>query len=344
MTTMNVQLRSERRPATTLVEVLVAIFVMAIGCLAILAMFPLGAINMSRSIKDDRCAHSAANAKTIAISRHIAFDTQLESVANNLFFFTNPTGTPGTAPFQDAPLDGPSYPVLVDPIGWTSYAGLGQQWLAGLNGNNALLCRRPLSFAMSSPTTQLWCMLLDDINFGTNGLPATPSGSVERAGKYTWAWLLRRPRNGVKAACDVTILVYEQRPLTTAPGFQLAPREFVFANSQWNAARPNVATFFVPNGSPVPPIKEGGWILDATPTVTTVNKTPLLTSNSHAKFYRVVNIGELTPAAGGNTIDVEVAIPIQNSADFTAVAPTFVVLDGLIEVFECGDLWRAWTN
>ena len=43
------------RPGTTLVEVLVAIFVMGIGCLAILAMFPLGAMNMARSIKDDRC-------------------------------------------------------------------------------------------------------------------------------------------------------------------------------------------------------------------------------------------------------------------------------------------------
>src|SRR5437660_11496786 len=53
------------RPAATLVEVLVAIFVTAIGLLALLTLFPLGALSMAQAIKDDRTAHSAKNANAI---------------------------------------------------------------------------------------------------------------------------------------------------------------------------------------------------------------------------------------------------------------------------------------
>jgi hypothetical protein len=46
----------------TLVEVLAAIFVMAIGLLSLLALFPLGALSMAQAIKDDRAATIAARA------------------------------------------------------------------------------------------------------------------------------------------------------------------------------------------------------------------------------------------------------------------------------------------
>jgi type II secretory pathway pseudopilin PulG len=55
-----------RRSATTLVEVLVAIFIMGIGLLAILALFPLGALQMAQALKDDRAAQAAANATALA--------------------------------------------------------------------------------------------------------------------------------------------------------------------------------------------------------------------------------------------------------------------------------------
>jgi type II secretory pathway pseudopilin PulG len=55
-----------RRNATTLVEVLVAIFIMGIGLLAILALFPLGAVQMAQAIKDERSAQAAANAAAYA--------------------------------------------------------------------------------------------------------------------------------------------------------------------------------------------------------------------------------------------------------------------------------------
>src|SRR5213080_2785171 len=59
-------IQSRPRSGATLVEVLVAIFVTAIGLLALLALFPLGALSMAQAIKDDRTAHLAANASALA--------------------------------------------------------------------------------------------------------------------------------------------------------------------------------------------------------------------------------------------------------------------------------------
>ena len=62
---------SKRRTRATeggaaLVEVLIAIFIMGIGLLALLTLFPLGAIEMAQAIQDDRTAAVAADA--IALS------------------------------------------------------------------------------------------------------------------------------------------------------------------------------------------------------------------------------------------------------------------------------------
>src|SRR5207248_8529795 len=55
-----------RRSGTSLVEVLIAIFIMALGLMALLTLFPLGLLQMAASIKDDQCARAAANAETTA--------------------------------------------------------------------------------------------------------------------------------------------------------------------------------------------------------------------------------------------------------------------------------------
>lgn len=55
-----------RRNATTLTEVLIAIFIMGIGLMAILALFPLGAVQMAQALKDQRAAEAAGNAAAMA--------------------------------------------------------------------------------------------------------------------------------------------------------------------------------------------------------------------------------------------------------------------------------------
>lgn len=59
--------RLQRRPrrAVTLVEVLVAIFIMGIGLLALLTLFPLGALSLAQSVKDDRAGAIAKKAQAL---------------------------------------------------------------------------------------------------------------------------------------------------------------------------------------------------------------------------------------------------------------------------------------
>ena len=56
------------RQGVTLLEVLITIFIMGIGMLALLVLFPLGAVNMARALRDDRAAGSAVTAENIAAS------------------------------------------------------------------------------------------------------------------------------------------------------------------------------------------------------------------------------------------------------------------------------------
>src|SRR5262245_31207689 len=53
-------LRNARRPGVTLMEVLIATGILAIGMLAIMALFPIGAVSMARAINQNRAADHAA--------------------------------------------------------------------------------------------------------------------------------------------------------------------------------------------------------------------------------------------------------------------------------------------
>jgi hypothetical protein len=58
--------RPERRAGITLLEVLVAIFITGVGLLALLKLFPLGALEMAQAIKDDRTAAVARDAVALS--------------------------------------------------------------------------------------------------------------------------------------------------------------------------------------------------------------------------------------------------------------------------------------
>src|SRR5205085_9154401 len=53
--------QSTRRPGVTLMEVLIATGILAVGMLAIMALFPIGAVSMARAINQNRAADHAAN-------------------------------------------------------------------------------------------------------------------------------------------------------------------------------------------------------------------------------------------------------------------------------------------
>src|SRR5207302_4830373 len=111
-----------RRSGVTLIEVLVSIFVTAIGLLALLALFPVGAFSMANAIKNGRCVQSSINATAFAKLANIGQDSSVTSL------FTSPdmTHSPPWLPVLPASYSGPSYPVYVDPVGNTS---IGSKWV-----------------------------------------------------------------------------------------------------------------------------------------------------------------------------------------------------------------------
>ncbi len=54
--------RRRSRPGVTLTEVLIAMFVMALGMLALLTLFPLGVFQIGQALKDDRTTQTASQA------------------------------------------------------------------------------------------------------------------------------------------------------------------------------------------------------------------------------------------------------------------------------------------
>jgi hypothetical protein len=306
------------RAAVTLVEVLVAIFIAALGLMALLALFPLGALNMAQAIKDDRTAHAAANAEALAAARNLRHDPLVVAA------FSNPGG--GLPPAHP---DRPSYPVYVDPVGVQSYQLVpdGSQWVAAAAGT---IPRRMVTFLQPNPTllTLRWFTLLDDITFADTGVPAMPAGQVQREGRYSWAYLLRRPRASVASVVDLTVVVYSQRPLQlTTAAFQPVGET---AYAAVGARGSKVVTLAVGAGQRQPDLRKGSWILDASVVPTPIGTPPVQSVTVHGFFYRVVGLTEVNPT----TMELELETSLKEA--LPQAGGRVVVMDNVAEVFDKG--------
>lgn len=321
-----------QRSGATLIEVLVSIFVMGIGLIALLALFPVGALNMAQAIKDDRCALAGSNATAIAIARDLRNNFTLTSAFNN--------PNTGTAPITiNAPRDGLSYAVYVDPIGVASYATPYSQWVGGAplppTPANIGIPRRSTSFTTSTATRLRNCALLDDLNFGTDGKPTSP---VQRGAAFSWAYLVRRPQHGNAYVVELSVVVYHQRPLTFTSA--LAAAETLYDKClPFEPGRPNVVTmnWDPTKGEKAPAVRSGSWILDATPVV--LSRPGGVISSvgpGHAFFYRVLNVTDIS----ATRIEVEVDKPIRVLPNRDNQNSTFIVMENVAEVFEKGTGWR----
>ena len=83
------------RRAVTLTEVLIAIFLMGIGLMAILSLFPLGAAQMAQALKDQRAAEQAANSIG---SLRVSWKRSYDASTTGTKFDPGTTGVGPTAP------------------------------------------------------------------------------------------------------------------------------------------------------------------------------------------------------------------------------------------------------
>lgn len=177
------------RPAVTLMEVLIAIFVMGIGMLSLLTLFPVGALNMSQAMRDDRAAQAARNATALAAAFNLRKDANVVNLLSQ------------------------GQVVYVDPF----YAVLGSAGLGA--GGNAIRRVRP-SYVKGNADLSRFFSLLDDVGFLENGQASGPSTGplVARAGAFTWAYLLRPVPGSNPVISDMTVAVYSGRSTQVQDG------------------------------------------------------------------------------------------------------------------------------
>jgi hypothetical protein len=349
------------RPGITLVEVLIAIFVMGIGLLAVLVLFPLGALNMARALKDDRCGSIAPNVEGLVGGFNLRVDGNVVDLNNTpatYNYYLNPVGSPvpiavpRVAPNQFYPPDdnGPSYPVWIDPyFAITGLSTLGNPPpgypLTGPSGSPMIpVARLSPTYATTINAATRWFSFLDDLYFDSNGLSTNfvLGPDLVRQGYYTYACMLRREKATQHYPVALTVIVYQGRPVqvpvaesayfvqsgaTNPPPSNLPDKADTSVILTWGA------------GQTAPDLRRGNWLFDATYYSAT---TALGTQYGYVngKFYRVME----ATISGANQMKVEIYPPIQDAdptkapvnAALANVQPCMVVLDRAVEVFERG--------
>jgi prepilin-type N-terminal cleavage/methylation domain-containing protein len=259
----------KHRAGLTLIEVLVAIFIMGVGMLAILTLFPLGLMTAGQAMQDDRVVQLVSNMSAIANARNLRTDSNILAAFNN----------------------GNQSAVLVDPF----YAGMaptfGDAYPPVVTPANPGIPRVTVSW--SNPNR--WFTLVDDYSFQQSAIPENTAGVIESNGDYTCCCLLRRPRAGDASLTSLSVLVYKGRTTAYAAG-----------EISYQASGASGTTSIVVNVLPGQTVLAADqdadltklkWIMDTTPDPNT--------GQPIAQCYRVISI---TGGAGQFTLETQIPL------------------------------------
>jgi len=344
-------IRTQKRPGVTLMEVMVATGILAVGLMAILALFPIGAVSMVRAINQNRASDHAANSD--AMLRYYWKRAWIDTNGGGLRTLNGgPVGTnavdyepamlylhdqtslganPNVIPLTSSQ---PSYPILIDPIGYRTQGSNGATYRDFVAGQSGLAVRSTLSAAVDLRSTVRVSTLLDDLTFDNGGVPSAASGQLERGGRYNVAWMIQRPKNNVPHEVHVRVLIYGGRSPTDTPSSETAITSYV--DNYYDAVEPKPNTIRVPYGAQSkPPIKKGSWVAFA------ISLQPQGgVAIPGFDFYRVSAITD--DSSTQLTLEIEQPVRSYSSSQFGAtysggtITGTLVVFDNLIEVFDRG--------
>lgn len=333
-----------RRAGFSLVEVLVALFIVSAGLIALLSLFPLGAVQMGHAMRADRSAQCAMFADGKIRQDFVLNEYALDRW--NVLYYTSGMTTSGTHP--TVPDGVPSYPVLLDPIGVSSYSAPRVGWVAGqVNGVSRTYARSERRTGWTGASVievNLWglqeslryCTLADDMEFAPDGTPADRDGAavaasgqpIFRHGRYTWAALLQRS-GAAGSGTGLKVLVFDRRPA----GVDSLDAERTFAV----AVNVGDTIIDLPAAIDTVPLRVGGWLMDGTvidPTPANQFTNPNAgTGIRNGNCYRVRSIADV----GGTVTRVELETPIARptgSPNTTAYAARFYVFADLIDVYD----------
>ena len=299
------------RKGLSLVEVLTAIFITGLGIISILTLFPLGAMRMAQAFRDERSALAAYNAEQFFRSywkKHV-----VEAAPLDRFIWEAldqpAAGMPPCLPHE------PSYPVVVDPMGFLARGGLPNQNWFGDPPTPTRIPRRNLQVVGNNPTAALsLCSLRDGIVADDNGNP------LEREFRYNFLWVVQRPRNADRFHANLTIVVFDRRAHMYAPLGSEQVFTVLFEPRKSHVEIPRVFRNQLE-------VRAGDWALDGTIHAPGGNGRPGI---RHARFYRIAAITD-TPDGARLALETPISIPSDN-----IIAPyqgTLVLLRGVSGVF-----------
>jgi hypothetical protein len=362
-------LRTTRRPGVTLMEVLIATGILAIGMLAIMALFPIGAVSMARAINQNRAADQAAASD--AMFRFYWKKAWLDPNGNIRALrrppldLTSPLGTyavenepmikyldeypgspvPPNQPAIASTSPQPSLFVLVDPIGFHTQTGQSQNYVAGLN---TFPTRTSLAAAEADPlprTRIRLTTLLDDLSWDISGEPSAQAGQLDRGGRYNVAWLIQRPKNNVPHEVRMFVMVYGGRSPTDTPSLESLYPGAVSNYMPNFDPKPNTIT--VQNVQSMPNIRRGSWVgMSMLVMPQWTPPAPQPTPYQVLDFYRVAGITD--DISNTQTITLELEEPLR-TYDVSTLVPlagynnatgnfvcSVIFFDNLLEVFDRG--------
>jgi len=309
------------RKGLSLVEVLTAIFITGLGIISILTLFPLGAMRMAQAFRDERSALAAYNAEQFFRSywkKHVVEAAPLDPF---IWALDQPAaGMPPCLPHE------PSYPVVVDPMGFLARGLPNQNWF-GDPPTPTRIPRRNLQVVSTNPTAALslclsLCSLRDGITADDNGNP-TP----EREFRYNFLWVVQRPRNADRFHANLTIVVFDRR----APMYVPPRSEQVFHNVTFNPGQTSLLLEHIPGVSPNQlEIRSGDWVMDGTiydPSSGIAVDRPGL---RHAYFYRVTAMTETTT---GTLLEIQPPLRTPADGNLASYRGTLILLRGVSGVF-----------
>lgn len=318
-----------RRPGLTMTELLVAIFIVAIGLAGVMSMVPFGAKQMSDALVADRTATHATAIDGMMRSywkQKIVEDKTgngsgepfWQALDNAASLGAPPTPAPATTPLTVAAGSAEqSFPVFIDPMGFgvTRPTVASNNWV-GDNGDTYIPRRTMTGFANPDQAVRMWSQP-DGFSWDDDSQPK--SGAEMREFRYNALAVIQRPTNSDRNVATLKIVVFSNR----RPRFFPTGSEHVIPKSANVTFTPTATAIQIPTAQ-VPAnveLRKGGWIMDAT-----VDGTL-----RQANFYRIVSVLENTPG----TFDVELHTPIKRADGGTnQYTATLVLMPGVAAVFE----------
>jgi hypothetical protein len=301
-------LRSNPRKALTLLEVIITIFVMAIGFLSVLTLFPLAARKIVRSIDSDRVNLMAANAsgceKILGIRQ--AIQSQMDSelsigasplLASNIYHF-DPIGSFGSASSLSNFAWGNKFKIL----------------------DSSVLS--PL-FSSNINTIKEWMCSQDEITFEPWGIP---EGNFRKGNRYSVSFLYRRNTLADKNSLETLMLVYAGRSIE----FGNTTEKQLVVNGVVDPSDPSTLLVNDPIEGPGGPDRFFGrnsWIMDISDEV-----IGGITRPRWKKFYQVQSVD----GPPGGSLKVTLDKPWENPVVPFSSSQKMVWVDYMFDWFDRG--------